>query len=262
MNNTKQFSPTLESFANLTSDADTQHSTLLSALPSLNSVLSEFAPLPRATLFLGLATDGLPILLNLLDPLPGPIMITGDEGSGKTNFLRIITSVLDRVHALNEVTYSVITDNAAEWKDFQRSRNCEDVFSPRELKVQSHLHSIVARAHSNKGGQQIRLLIIDRLNSVLEIPEAQQDLNWLLSRGPSRRVWPIVTSNSSIAVSDLFKPWLDLFRARLFSHIHNDRETQSLTGSSHISFTQLMAPFQFAMREGNDWLPFWIPTLD
>ncbi|MGA7194249.1 MAG: hypothetical protein WBW94_11525 [Anaerolineales bacterium] len=262
MNNTKRFSLTLETLAKLATETNSIHSTPSIALPSLNSVLTEFAPLPRAALFLGLATDGLPILLNLLDPLPGPIMITGDEGSGKTNFLKIITGALDRVQTSNEASYTVITDDPAEWKDFQQSNNCENIFSAHESKIPAYLHSIVEWAHSNKGGQQIRLLMIDQLNSLLEIPEAQQDLSWLLLRGPSRRVWPIVTINSSIAVSNDFRPWLDSFRTRLFGFIHDDRETQLLTGSSSISFTHLMAGFQFVMREGYDWLPFWIPALD
>jgi hypothetical protein len=262
MNNTKRFSLTLETLAKLATETNSIHSVSSIALPSLNSVLTEFAPLPRAALFLGLATDGLPILLNLLDPLPGPIMITGDDDSGKTNFLQIISRALDLVHSSNEVIYSVITDNTAEWSGFQRTSNCENIFSARESKVPAYLHSLVEWAHSNKGGQQIRLLMIDQLNSLLKVPEAQQDLSWLLLRGPSRRVWPIVTVNCSIAVSNDFRPWRDSFRTRLFGYIHNDRETQLLTSSSSISLTHLMAGYQFVMREGNDWLPFWIPALD
>ena len=261
MNNTNRFSLTLESFAKLASATKTIHATPLPALPSLESVLAEFSLLPRAALFLGLATDGLPILLNLLDPLPGPILIGGDEGSGKTNLLQIISSALDRVHSSNEVTYSMITDNTAEWNDFQRSSSCENIFSVRAPQVPAYLRAMVEWAHSNKGGQQIRLLIIDRLNSLLELQEVQQDLSWLFLRGPSRRVWPIVTINSSIATSDSFQPWLDSFRTRLFGYIHDDRTTQFLTGSSSTSFARQMAGFQFAMREGNDWLPFWIPAL-
>jgi len=40
--------------------------------PSLADSLSELGPLPREALLLGLASDGLPVLLNLCDPHPGP----------------------------------------------------------------------------------------------------------------------------------------------------------------------------------------------
>src|SRR5271157_5161439 len=103
MNNTNRFSLTLLTLAKLAANNREIHSAALPALPSLNSVLTEFAPLPRTALFLGLATDGLPILLNLLDPLPGPLMIVGDIGCGKTKFLRTITSSINAVHSSKEV---------------------------------------------------------------------------------------------------------------------------------------------------------------
>ena len=262
MNPTNRFSLTLHTLAKLAADKDRIHSAPFPALPSLNSVLAEFAPLPRTALFLGLATDGLPILLNLLDPLPGPLMIVGDIGCGKTNFLRTISSSINQAHSPNEVSFSIIASDLSEWKAFQHSRNCANLLSPSEPNVVSALHSLVEWAHSNKGAEQISLLLIDHFETLLEIPETQTDLRWLLLRGPSRRIWPIVTISSSIAVSKLFRPWLEAFRTRLFGYIHDDHEAQILTGLSNISFTNLMPGFQFVMREGNDWLPFWIPTLD
>ena len=62
---------TLESLARLAPSADVNHSITRLAVPSLNEVLAEFAPLPQAALLLGLATDGLPILLNTRVPWYG-----------------------------------------------------------------------------------------------------------------------------------------------------------------------------------------------
>jgi hypothetical protein len=262
MTNIKRFSLTIGPLAKLASDTDTIHTTTLPALPSLHAVLAEFSPLPHAALFLGLADDGLPILLNLLDPLPGPIMIVGDEGSGKTNFLRSISRSVDQVHSPQEVRYAVISDNLSDWKEVKSSKNCENQLSTHESGLASYLNSIVARAHSNKGSQQTYLLLIDHLESLLLAAETQQDLRWLLLRGPSRHFWPIVTINSSIAVSASFRPWLDSFRTRLFGRMHDDHETRILTGFLNISFTKLIPGSQFVMRDGNDWLPFWIPTLE
>jgi energy-coupling factor transporter ATP-binding protein EcfA2 len=255
-----RFSLTLESLAKLVANEGAVHSTPQPALPSLSEVLAEFAPLPRAALFLGLATDGLPILLNLLDPLPGPIMITGDEGCGKTKFLLTISNVIDHVQSSSRINYLVITDNIAEWKDAEHSRNCEEVLSTQESKATSYLHSLVEWAHSNTGEGQIYLLLIDHLESLIAIPETQQDLRWLLLRGPSRRIWPLVTINSAIAVSESCQPWLNAFRTRLFGCIHDDHHTELLTAASDISFANLTAGIQFAMREGNHWLQFWLPS--
>ena len=189
-------------------------------------------------------------------------MIVGDRGCGKTNFLRTISSSINGVHSSNEVSFSIIASDLSAWKAYQHSSNCANLLSPGEPNVVSVLHSLVEWAHSNKGAQQISLLLIDHIETLLEIPETQPDLRWLLLRGPSRRVWPIVTISSSVAVSKPIQPWLEAFRTRLFGYISNDHEAQTLTGISNISFTNLMSGFQFVMREGNDWLPFWIPTLD
>ena len=47
-------------------------------LPSLNEVLADYGPMPYEALFLGVASDDLPVLLNLHDPVPGPILIAAD----------------------------------------------------------------------------------------------------------------------------------------------------------------------------------------
>jgi hypothetical protein len=261
MSTTNRFSLTLETLAHLASDKQTAQPVALPALPSLSAALSEFSPLPRASLFLGLANDGLPILLNLLDPLPGPLIIVGDHESGKTNFLRSIASSVYQARSSQDIRYFVLSDNLPEWKHVKGSRNGESVLSTHDPSIAGFFNDMVGWAHSNKGSQQTRVLLIDSLDSLLT-HETQQDLRWLFLRGPARGVWPIVTIDASSAVSDSFRPWLDAFRTRLFGYIHDDHAAQCLTGLSQVSFSHLMAGHQFAMREGNDWLSFWIPTLD
>jgi len=252
----------LESLAKLGPDLKDVQSESLQALPSLRAVLTEFTPLPRAALFIGLANDGLPILLNLLDPLPGPIMIVGDKGSGKTNFIKTVSSAIDQVHPPDDVKYVVITNDLSEWAGFQRSANCENILSVEEAILTQYMHSLVEWAHTNKADRQIYLLFIDNFEAFLKDSELRNDLSWLLLRGPARRVWPVVTVGSTSAVSKDLQPWLNSFRSRLFGNIHNDRESQWLTGLPNISFDKLVPGVQFAMREGNDWLQFWIPKLD
>lgn len=54
------------------------------AAPALRDVLAELGPLASEALFLGVASDNLPVLFNLDDLHPGPMLIAGDAGSGKT----------------------------------------------------------------------------------------------------------------------------------------------------------------------------------
>src|SRR5262249_32269083 len=151
------------------------------------------APLPEAALFLGVANDGLPVLLNLLDPVPGPILITGDQGSGKTHQLQTIARGVDRIYPSNHVKSVVVTERPDEWTSIQQLKSCDGVLSPADSETTGYLSSLAKWAHNNKGDKQIILLLIDNLESLIASDETHQYLRWLLLRGPSRHVWPIVT---------------------------------------------------------------------
>ncbi len=104
------------------------------------------------------------------------------------------------------------------------------------------------------------LLLIDGLEGLHADESLHQSLRWLLLRGPSRRVWPIVTVKATRASAVM--QWLPSFRTRLCGHIAADRDLSPLTGISKASFNELVAGSQFAMREGQAWLPFWLPRVD
>ncbi|MGB7874542.1 MAG: hypothetical protein WBL25_09180, partial [Anaerolineales bacterium] len=55
--------------------------------------------------------------------------------------------------------------------------------------------------------------------------------------------------------------WLEAFRTRVFGNIQDDRTAESLTGISGATLKHLHSGLQFALREGDDWLKFWIPDL-
>jgi hypothetical protein len=230
-------------------------------LPTLRAVLADAHPLPRQALFLGLAEDGLPVLLNLYDPTPGPILIVGDQASGKTKLLQIIARAADLLHLPSEVQYGVVTSHPNEWKDFRSNQNNAGIYFTQDNNTEALIQSLVTWAHNNKGEEQSVLLLIDDIEGVIKInQQVEQNLRWLLLRGPSRRVWPIVTLNAGRAQS--LKAWLDFFHTRLFSRIENLDESNFITGNSSFTLTYLNAGSQFALREGNTLLNFWAPSID
>ena len=261
MDNTNHFSLMIDALTELAEEERAHQTPPAPGLPTLTSVIANASPLPHKALFLGLAEDGLPVLLNLYDPIPGPILIVGDQASGKTSLLQMITRAAELLHSPEEVQYGVITQYKDEWTNFQENQNSAGIYSTQDNTTQELLQSLVTWAHNNKGDAQSVLLIIDDLEAVTKLDEqARQNLRWLLLRGPSRRVWPIITLNAKCAQN--MEAWLSFFRTRLFGHIEDIQDSQLITGNSSHTLNDLTAGSQFTMREGNNWLNFWAPLID
>jgi hypothetical protein len=231
-------------------------------LPSLKSLLAENNSLPEEALYLGQAEDGLPVLLNLLDPTPGPLLITGDQGSGKTTLLKMIARAVDLVHAPSEVQYCVITDHLDEWDRFDQSENCVGIYPIQHEASSTILESLVEYAHNNKGIQRSSVLVfVDDLDKTAKLSGlTEQHLRWLLLRGPKRQIWPIVTLNSAKAAG--LQDWLTFFHTRFFGQTADSGDARAITGTSLLKLNDLVSGSQFGMREGNNLLKFWVPLID
>lgn len=253
----------LEVMAELQPEIEAARSAPLPIKPSqplLSRTLEDYLPLPAEALFLGVAMDRLPVLLNLQDPVPGPLLITGDQESGKTAFLQIVARGVDQVHQANEVQYGVITAYPEEWNQVSGAPNCVDIFPSYKNESQDFLNSLSSWTHVNRGERQSVLLLIDDLSVIAGMDfEARQSLRWLLLRGPARRVWPIVTLNPSRLAEA--RPWMDFFHTRLFGRMQNAGDVARLA-NANVLLGDLTPGSEFMMREGEDWLKFWIPAFD
>lgn len=256
----RRFSLSLETLAELKLG---QTSTLppqpMPVAPDLNGVLAEVGPLPREALFIGIASDGLPVLLNLRDPLPGPMLVLGDAGSGKTAFLQSVAHSAIRTHSQEDVQFGVITDHTDAWEGMEKSTHRVGIFNTTHANASNFILSLASWAHSNKSTHQSVLLLIDDLESIAKLDvETLQNLRWLLLRGPSRRVWPIVTMNADRYGQVI--SWLEIFRTRVFGRIANPRVAEALGGDKTSALDRLEAGIQFSLRENGTWLRFWLPS--
>ena len=230
------------------------------APPSLADPLSNLGPLPREALLLGLASDGLPVLLNLHDPHPGPLLVAADPGTGKTTLLQMIAQASTEMHTPGDVQFGAISNYPDEWGHLAELEHCLGIFPTYHDSAVDFLSSLSGWAHANKGGQQSILLLIDDLESMNSLDfDTRQTLRWLLLRGPTRRVWPIITLNAE-RVSQV-QDWLEAFRTRVFGQIQDDRTAEGLTGLPDSTLCHLQAGLQFALRQGDDWLKFRIPEV-
>ncbi|HEX5809518.1 MAG TPA: FtsK/SpoIIIE domain-containing protein [Anaerolineales bacterium] len=254
MTTDRRFSSALQALTELQTNAQPAP-----AVPALSTVLAKLGAVPAQALFLGIASDGLPVLLNLSDPHPGPMLISGDAGSGKTAFLKTLAQAAIQMHRSDDVQFGVITNYADEWASLEATSHQAGIFSVGHAGTSQFIHSLAGWAHSNKNTDQWILLLVDDLESVASMdPETVQDFRWLLLRGPARRVWPIITLNAPRYGQVL--AWLQNFRTRIFGRIANSRVAEALGGDRLSSFDQLEAGTQFSLREKDKWLRLWLPS--
>ena len=229
-------------------------------MPRLNEVLDEFGPMPPEALFLGVASDGLPVLLNLHDPIPGPILIAGDSGQGKTALLQMIAAAAGYIHQPEDLQFGALTSHPDEWSALVDIPNNVGIFSLHDRSSEDFILSLASWAHGNKSSRQSVLLLLDDLEVASNLDfDARQNLRWLLLRGPARRVWPIITLNP--ARMENVMPWLDAFHTRVFANIQDPKHIRKLA-AENANLDSLNPGLQFSLREGDHWLRFWIPSIN
>ena len=256
MTTNRQFSLALEALAELRLQEGSSIPSQPTADPATsNGILAEIGPLPREALFLGVAADGLPVLLNLYDPHPGPMLIIGDAGAGKTAFLQYVARSVSLTHNEREAQFGVITNRPDEWGSMENTPHRVGIFDVNHNSAQDLILSLASWAHSNKSTKQSILLLVDDLESIAKMDfNAVQNFRWLLLRGPARRVWPLITVSAERYGQVL--AWIEIFRTRVFGRIANPRVAEALGGDHTSALEQLEAGRQFSLRENGNWLRF------
>lgn len=261
MNTNRRFSLAEQALTELQPDLSTPPSQPTAGAPALSEVLASVGSIPSEALFLGVASDGLPVLLNLHDPHPGPMLIAADAGAGKTAFLRTVAHALARAHHADNLKFGVMTNYPDEWEDVRAFPHHAGVFAVGQKSAAEFLRSLANWAHTNKNSRQCMLLLVDDLESVASLDiQAVRDFRWLLLRGPARRIWPLVTLNAPRYGQIL--AWLQNFRTRVFGHIADRQTAEVLSGDKASGLSQLETGIEFTLREKENWLRFWLPRCD
>ena len=229
-------------------------------LANFRQALEDLGPLPQEALLLGLAYDGLPVLLDLVDPAPGPILVIGEGGSGKTAFLQSLAHSLDQFQDPGDLQFGTITPFPEEWTHLETLPSCLGIWPDYHPSAGEFLMRLIGWADALTAGKQNIVLLLDGLDLMTRFSaETRRDLHWLLIHGPERHIWPVVTINAGRF--DREAPGMDCFHTRIFGHVGQDELARSLVEDPHADLTALTSGNQFGLQSQEGWLCFSIQSL-
>ena len=208
-------------------------------------------------LLLGLGSEGLPVMLDLADPTPGPLLILADAGAGKTHLLRFIAGQISYNHHPDEVQFCTLTSYPEQWPAYDQLEHCRGILDCSQASAANRFAAVIGQVRAMPVRAALLLLIDDPC--VLH-PQALDLLHWLLQSGPSTRIWPVVALNAGQALD--VSEWVSRFRTRIFGRIADPAPAEEFTPAPDAGLENLQpspAGEQFSMRSNGHWLRFWVP---
>jgi hypothetical protein len=222
--------------------------------------ITRSASLPGGSLLLGMAEDGLPILLDLYDPAPGPLLVAGDAGSGKTAFLQSLAHV-SSLQDPGDIQFGVLTPFPEEWTALEALPHCLGIWPAYHPSASAFISQLVSWAQVLPGTHQALLLLFDGFD-LMTGSEVQSlhDLRWLLMYGPERHIWPVISINPARLTH--LRTWLDYFHTRVLGQVKQIHNARSLVEDPQVILGDLHPGKQFGLSQSGTWLKFWLPPLD
>lgn len=235
---------------------------------SLSALINRLAPLPLYTTILGICDDGLPLLLDLSDPTPGSILITGKDEHGKARLLKMILASASALNPPQRTSFYLITPNSENYLGLKNDPHCRGLHSSYERRSSELIIELAELAEQRRSGRNLGvtptsprgmalILAIDNLGTLLQYNgyEVLSHLKWLAKYGPYSYVWPVVSANLE-GREPLSVKLLEQFHTRI-SQSQQDRLLPGRNGLAPISAPSA----DFVTRSGNEMVRFWLPDM-
>lgn len=233
----------------------------------LNQFLSRFSLLPKLTLPIGINEDCNPVLFDLKDPRPGPILVIGDELEGNTNFLRLLACAVDASETAADIKFLVITSQPEQWRGWVSALNtpecCLGVLSSEDGEADGWVIRLAERVEQRLNGRHMTgpiLFMIDNFEFITHTDtDVRLNFEWLCSNGPDTQIWPVFTLPTMQALE--MGRWIRYFRTRVIGRITNPTAGR-LSIYGDLDTEDFDPKRQFAIRIQDRWLKFWLPIFD
>lgn len=237
---------------------NTRQNRFESGQPTFDYCMDEIGVFPPEALFMGMADDNLPVLLNVHDPIPQNVLFVGDEGTGKTSALQVMAKFIETQQSSRDMQFAVLSNHIDEWEGVGETKHCAGKFAMYDRGAEEMILSLASWASGNRNNKQSVILLLDDLEYAicnLEF-DAKQNLRWLIQKGANRKVWAVATISSKSVKNT--EAWVEQFKTKIFSNI-KDSSLWDLVGVNGKVFS--LVQNQMVLLENGNWLKFWIPSL-
>ncbi len=231
---------------------------------TLVQFLEKFGQLNDPTIPIGVTDAARPLLLDLADPQPGPILVLGDEGSGNTDLLKVLAHSACANQSSQEIKFLVISSQPEEWRTWldslQKPERCLAILEKDSSGVGDWIIQLAEQAEqrfTRRHSSAPILLLVDGLDFISRAEsDVQLNFEWLCHNAPWVQIWPVATLPTGMALE--MGRWTRHFHTRLMGKMPN-RAAVRLGLSSGFDSEGLAAGRQFAVRIQDEWIKFWLP---
>jgi hypothetical protein len=213
--------------------------------------------LPDGTLLLGLGEDGVPLTLDLFDPTPGPLLVAGDSGCGKTALLQSLAGL---AADQPDVLFCVLTAFPEEWRGHEALPNSLGIWPLYHAASGNVLAQLMDWTAVLPETRQAVLLLVDGLELMRLSSDVRYALRWLLTYGPAGQVWPVVTVNPNHLSRG--HSLLEYFETRIVGSIRRPAAARLLLENPPADVADLMPGVQFFFSWPQGIVRFWIPPVE
>lgn len=223
--------------------------------------LRAFPRFPAYSVLMGVCEDGMPLMLDLENPAPGPILLIGKNIATMNAFIQASIYSIAELNTPNQVRYVQAIPNAGSWHHGHPMEYHMGTFDWASDEVESAIMELTGIAEGRRMGRNrgpAIYLALDSLGYASTMNHiAQVNLRWLLRYGAQYRVWVVASYDAN---KDLhMDTWLPFFKTALIGNLERTEDILGRLCLPTTTFTPLDEPETCQVHYGNRWQKITLP---